>query len=417
MSQLPQGCKEVKDAATGFTRIDCGTAENTCFAEPESAREACKNAGGTPRQYSSADNCPRTVCTFDGLAQPNTLFFKDAKCPAQDLIDSQLAQCKEKGLQTSLQSGLNGCSYVSCSGSQQNQLSACEPISSDAYDAKLKECKGRGQTLQPMFDAHGCKKLECASQQAACYNVPASAFEACKSSGGEMKILKDDSGCDAYSNCVYAGNEAVSIDAIEKVPDVAELQAVSADLQDLHETFAQLSEKAKLLGDYYASQDDAPNKEKFAKVEARLGAIAKKLTAISENLYADKASLLEVRRQLREIREVTLQDIMDLMLSPATKAHAGSDCGANDACLKAAYRLCEPAKASHLEAGIDFAIEINGLEGASCKKTVTATIAGKEESMTCLDPGYASDAFAESGFEKYCQGSLVEKLKATTNGA
>ena len=411
------GCREIVDPVTGFTEFECETETYECFGEPPEVKETCLAYGGTPVSEKDPFGCDITFCKFDGVADKDQVFF-GGECLPGEKAKEVLRACEKNGLTGILDVGLNGCFFPRCEGKQNNYEDVCETYSTDEISELENACKAQGGTLVPKFDDNGCKTPSCESGDV-CIEIENNAVEKCAAFGGSMVVEKDDAGCVVYANCIKRGETSIESEEVNEVPEQEKLIELSDRLDELSLDIGNLVTRSEELAAFYEEKNDEASQTKFETLVAMLEAANTKIGMIQkeleENIYSITTDDLEnLKIEVKYVRDVLLQDAMFLLLSEPLGDEV-VDCGTNDSCFMQAFRICQKATISHVEAGTTFEGEILGLQNERCVFEIRIELEGQQLEMTCRDPNYALGDLGDGEFLNYCEGSLLERISEFTS--
>ena len=232
----------------------------------------------------------------------------------------------------------------------------------------------------------------------------------------------------AFANCISRGNEKqIYAERPTEVPETTELLSIAFRLESLRIDLDKLAKKTDDIAKYYESTG-SEDKERFKRVSAMFGSAVKKVDEIKEKLK-DKVDsitiddMVEIKQDIKYIKNVMLKDILYLMLSKEAgdvKERSENDCGTDDSCFGNALRVCKPI--TFYPDGDDGPkIVLKGLEGDSCimYAVMEKFPDGKGPpdfklpvDMTCKIKNYALGIRSpEEDIFPFCEGTMIEMIK------
>ncbi len=423
-TQLPEGCKEIKDEATGFVKVICeAVPAPVCPTYSDYDINKCKEHGGEPNFFEDSRGCKIFECRFLESGK----FLQPTVCPSEEERQRIAEKCKANNMNPVFRKDFNGCMFVECVSAVQPER-ICPP--KEEVDRWATECDKKGGTIIPSYDDRGCRTIICKPAgeefpQEFCKPVPKEAFDRCREEGGEM-IVKEENGCPVYAKCVRRGDERrVEYEHVEEIPKTSILLSLAFKLEQLKIEFDKLARQTEDIANYYASVG-SPEAERFRKVSSMFEAAKTRIDEIKTKMRERITSLTrddiaEFKHDLRYIKEVVIQDILYVMLSvegapvPTEALPAVGEklegCGSDGFCFNKALRLCEKTK-FYPEGSSGPEVIIEGLEDKNCiiKASMTAPD-GNTYDMTCKYPNYVMGMRGPDELLPYCSGSMVEMIK------
>lgn len=441
-AQLPQGCKEIKDATTGIINVVCETPA-VCPAFTDYDINKCRNYGGIPNFFSDSRGCKIFECKFQSQQVTTTPSIISPQATAACLSEEQRQQTSEKcanyGGVPFTRKDFSGCIFVECkkettqekicpspeslSEKKQSCIQAggkivpdydqnsCEILrclppagmcpSEDENKKHMAECEQSKMVTVPAFDNAGCKIIKCVQPGSekpkdACVPPPKEAFEKCNQEGGEMVIKNDENGCSIYTKCVKRGDDtSIAYEEVGQIPSSSALLSFAFKLEQLKIDFDKLSKQTDGIADYYASAGNSAEEQRFRKVSSMFDASVSRIDEIKTKISSrvkslTKDDIAEFKHDLIYIKEVVIQDILYVMLS--TEASSGetvsanatkkgfAECGKNDECFNKMLRTCEKA--------ISYA-DISMPDGSMGKGEITIT---GTENNNCIIKAFVADS-------------------------
>ncbi|MBI2542724.1 MAG: hypothetical protein HYW24_00875 [Candidatus Aenigmarchaeota archaeon] len=404
---VPQGCREETDQS-GFVRVVCKQERSCPNDEQEKLKTDCMSKGGNPIGFNDPSGCQFFDCRFDTRGVNTNPLGGHQSCPSGDEEKKSIDQCKETGLEPRFVFE-GGCKIVKCS---KKTKSICEYVSESEVAKQKSECNVQGLILERFVDEKGCGYHKCVESKQFCQrDVPSEAYKNCDSKGGEMIVKNDEKGCIVFSQCVAQGDEnRVSVSAVEEIPDTAVLLNLALKLEKLKIELEKLSTESNEIAKYYASTGSL-DEERYSRVSSmfqgtadRVDEIKLKLRDNADQITAD--DLTEIKHDIKYIKEVTLKDILYMMLSnsddvketleSSRKISAKSSveeieqnaksCGTEGSCFDKAIRSCKPVTFMP-EGRQGPLVSITGLNDKNCVLHITM------QSSDMVPPGYTKDNF------------------------
>jgi len=419
----------------------------TCPLDDEllSIGNKCIAQDGKVVTFTDPSGCKFIDCRFtDEEILPDPLKGHE-KCPSDKEIKNAVKSCKATGLSPAI-SFEGGCKIAKC---VQENIDRCKiPTPEDKLQLE-NQCDAKGLSTVKDVDPNGCAFYRCGenAQETCAKEVPSEAFKKCQSIGGEMVVQKGDNGCVAYAYCVTRGDERDAyVEQIEEVPEATELLDIALKLEKLKVELIKLSDEAGNIATFYADRGDE-DEERFNRVSSMFEAAADRVDGIREEIRSRLDSLtvedmLEIRRDIKHLKEVTLKDIVYMMLSNSDEVKEtikasnkisvktaeiedveefGSNCGTDGLCFDRAFRVCKPV-AFKPEGSYGPIITVIGLEGNIC--IVKARLPddmgpppgiipgiNPPYEMTCKFEEYSFGVRGPEDFIPHCEGPMAELMK------
>lgn len=407
---IPSGCRQEVDSS-GFSRVVCMEGPK-CRAdeEQEKMKKDCFQQGGNPVPFQDPSGCTFYDCRFTREeSTPNPITGHET-CPSEESVNNAMQQCKSSGLAPRVAFD-GGCKVAKC---VQMRTDVCERIIEPARIAFEESCKIKGLPAVIKMDENGCQAIECgANQQDTCQtDIPPEAFKKCQEKGGEMVVKKDNRGCVAFANCVGRGDERDSyVEAVEEVPDATVLLSLALKLEHLKVELIKLSKDSGEIAKFYAAEDSI-DEERYNRVSSMFDAAAGRIDEMKikirdsvDTMTTD--DLAEIKHDIKYIKEVTLKDILYVMLSnsddiketlESSKRISMKDisveeigknaksCGTDGFCFDKAIRACKPVTFQP-EGRNGPLVSIAGLRDKNCVLHITM------QSSDQIPPGYTKDNF------------------------
>ncbi|MBI4014393.1 MAG: hypothetical protein HY365_00375, partial [Candidatus Aenigmarchaeota archaeon] len=409
--QIPPGCREEREP-NGFVRVVCDT-QTQCPPPQKEQVDKCMESGGHSSYSRSPNGCEVFSCQFTQTAELQGGVFKQySQCPSQSDTDAAINKCQSNGLR-GVMFQRNGCSIVECIGERQNR---CPQINQEMKARAESQCQG--SPIIRDYDGNGCEVLRCAPQNQCRTNIDQGAYAACESRGGEMITNQDNNGCITFAQCVTQGDDTdIYVERPTKELDSGELLSLAFKLENLAVQLDTLSKQSDDIATYYASSGEPAEKrfrrvsDMFLAAKSSVQDIKDKVRSRLDTLSVD--DMVEVKQDLRYIKDVVIKDIVYVMLSSDSEIESAveegktKDCGTNGQCFDRAFRICAPVKFLP-EGRSGPAVEVTGLEGNACVLKATMF----DQDMTCKIEKYALGVRdPETDILTFCVGPLLESLK------
>ncbi len=428
MTAISNQCKREIDES-GFVKVNC---EKKCPQVPHYLKEKCLNNGGSIVIRKDFSGCEYAECLFETSSTNATLAsiapisiypvqFESRLCPSDEEIKSVLRKCEEVGGKSFI-NFKNNCKIPKCIHEEERK--GCSEITPPT-EAIGKECESQGLKVIKDFDSQtGCPVLKCGEKES-CYNdVPEKVYSECKEKGGELIVKKNEQGCVVFHDCLTRGDDRNTyVEKVERVPDTSGLLSLALKLDALKIELDKLSKETNAVADYYASIK-SPEEEKYRRVSSMFETAKEKVDEIKSKIKSriDKMTIddvVEIKGDVKYIKEVMLKDILYLMLSSGSDAKEITeglltDCKDDGNCFERAFRICKKvsfAPDDETQATID------GIEDNKCVMKVTMKgndIPDGLASMTCKFDNYAlgfDDMRNEEDFLSLCDGPLVKFME------
>jgi len=234
----------------------------------------------------------------------------------------------------------------------------------------------------------------------------------------------------SYSNCIRKGNAEESlVDDIDEIPDTTELLSIAFKLEELKLEFDKLSAKTNDIAEYYKSTGSSEEK-RFRRVSDMFSSAKDKVDEVKTKLKdrardIDKDDVLEIKQDLRYLKDVVLKDILFMMLGSGEeieeiKSGSVKSCGTDESCFDRGFRVCQPLtfRPDGREGPV---VEVTGLDGDACVMEVKMEAGqgppGGPYSMTCKIQKYTLGVSnPETDIFPYCSGNLLDMIKKYGNG-
>lgn len=418
---VPLNCRQETDRATGFVRVICERPECSVMSE-EIIRIKCSNYGGIPVFRTDPSGCQVFDCQFGGQRVQSPVFATPVMCPSPEEVSESLKKCEQSGMQGFV-SFENGCKIGKC---LQETRQVCGYIPDSQRKSAEDECRVSGGHFVSEFDQNGCQYLRCSSGGECQKDVPKEAYLSCSEKGGQFAVRRDNSGCVAFAQCLARGDESQSfVENVREVPDSTELLSIAFKLEDLKIQLDKLAKKTNDIADYYRSIGSS-DEGRFRRVSDMFSAAKDKIDEIRTKLR-NRANaittddILEIKQDLRYIKDVMLKDILFVMLSSNNEVEeikngTIKNCRTDGECFDRAFRVCQPLT-FRPENGVS--VEVRGLEGNACimyvvmsQDKVPAGTGTPPYEMTCKIQNYALGVRnPNTDIFPYCTGNLVDVLK------
>ena len=444
---IPQGCRQEFDPKTQTSRVVCDKT-SVCPADEQQLTIAskCAKQGGKAVTFSDPSGCKFVDCRFtDEEILPDPI-KGHTKCPTKSEVESAVSACKATGLAPAI-AFEGGCKIAKCT-QQKNDVKCQLPTPETKLELE-NQCSAKGLPIVKDIDPNGCAFYRCGedAQDTCAKEVPAEAFEKCQAVGGEMVVKKDEDACVVYANCISRGDERDTfVELIEEVPEATELLGIALKLEKLKVELAKLSDEAENIASFYAGRGD-DDEERFNRIASMFESAAERVDEIREGIRSRLDSLtvddvIEIKRDIKHLREVTLKDIVYMMLSNSDEVkdsikaskkikaktadiedveESGGDCGTDGLCFDRAFRICNPVTFNP-EGSNGPTITVIGLDGATC--IVKARLpddmgpppgiipgVNPPYEMTCKFKEYSFGVRGPEDFIPHCEGPMAELMK------
>jgi len=453
IESIPQGCRQVVDKEKGFVGVVCES-RSACPATPdiEDVKNRCEQNKGIFSLRKSPDGCEFPDCTFGGVSSSVVPVFnplqEEKKCPAEtnEQREATRQSCEKLGLHFAI-SVQGGCKVSKCS--QKSQKLGCEPLPFEERQGKEDACRRQGLNVVKDFDESGCPLIKCGEPAQCPRDVPKEAYQKCGNQGGELVVRRDNQGCITLSQCIVQGDSReADVDPIERMPEPSELLSMAFRMEELKIELDKLAKKTDDIAGYYASTG-SPDEGRYRRVSDMFDAAKDKVDEIKEKLRdavqrgdVMEDDLIEVKRDVKYIKNVMMKDILYLMLSSsddvknikesratksgdrfeAVKATDDTNCGSDGSCFDRGFRLCKKL-IFYPEGSKGPKVEVQGLSGNACIMYVVlpegegppaGTLPGISPpyDMTCKIEKYTLGVRnPEEDIFPYCEGSMAELTK------
>src|SRR3989338_2310505 len=367
LQDVPQGCRQVTE--NGLIRVVCDKPRE-CPPVPQDVRLKCADGGGIPRFNKDHSGCNVFQCDFGGERTNGSVFATPVNCPSPEGILHALEKCKELGLPGVI--GFEGgCKVGKCQQEQHEQR--CHEVSRRQVE---QECWSKDMDVAPYYQ-DGCPAYRCVERRGRqCeQDLPKEAYERCSREGGQLVVRKNQDGCVSYSSCLRRGNSEESfVEDIDEIPDTTELLSIAFKLEDLKLEFDKLAKKTNDIAEYYKSTGSSDEKrfrrvsDMFSSAKEKVDEVKTKLKEMANDIGKD--DVLEIKQDLRYLKDVVLKDILFVMLGSGDeieeiKSGATKSCGTDESCFDRAFRVCQPLT-FRPEGKEGPVIEVTGIEGDAC---------------------------------------------------
>ena len=451
--QIPPGCRQEVDNQTGFVRVFCENVQRICpaFSIPQDAKQRCEQSGGRFEIRKDFNGCEFPDCVFGDVSVRLVPVLNPLepgkKCPVEteEQREATKRSCESLGLHFVI--SVHGeCKVSKCSAKAPKR--GCEPLPLEERRRIEGECRERRLDVVKDFDDIGCPMMRCGERTQCRQELPEQSYEKCAEHGGELVIRRNEQGCIVFSQCIVQGDiSEVDVDPIEKIPESTELLSMAFRLEELRIELDKLARKTDDIADYYASVN-SPEEGRYRRVADMFEAAMSKVDEIKEKLRnavesgIEHDDLIEIKRDIKYIKDVMMKDILYLMLSssedvkeikesravkrgerfeevPATDE---TNCGSGDECFDRAFRLCKKV-IFYPEGRQGPRVEVRGLEGDACimyavlpegEGPPPGLVPGVNPpyDMTCKIQKYALGIRTpEEDVFPYCEGPMVELMK------
>ncbi|MEM7819749.1 MAG: hypothetical protein QXD48_02890 [Candidatus Aenigmatarchaeota archaeon] len=416
IKELPPGCTQQIDEK-GFVHVIC---EKSCPSpsDLEYAKNKCKNYGGII-VIRHSNGCEFIDCVFKEKSESNiNITFVDIPCPKEDELNRIEMKCREIG--GNVYYFFKGeCKFVECKVEEKRE---CKIISSSELRQTEIKCREEGLSVVFDFDDKGCRIIRCGSPADCLRDPPSKAIKKCNDDGGDLIVKRDTQGCINYINCIRRGDvRNTYVEEPERIPEPNELLGIAFKLEKLKIDLNKFAYQANQIADYYKSIGDS-EEEKYRRVAHMFEAIKYKIDEIKEKLKSRLEGLsiddlIEIKQDIKYIKDVMINDILYLMLGTGKdneeiKTKTRSNCGTDSECFERAFRMCKPVEFMSKEIN-GLIISVNGLEGNTCvMKATLSNEEGQLYEMTCKIKNYALGIYNPSkDILPYCEGDVHEFIK------
>ncbi len=414
----PQGCREEKDATTGFVRVICEAKidEMKCPDTPYGADKPCRDKGGNPVWKTDSRGCNFIDCVLNDVS--SNPFSANRVCPTEEEIQRVKSKCLNFVMIDDM-----GCKVAVCRDAVQQQVrQECGLVPGPERERIEAECKAKGLGTVSSFDENGCQTITCGNPNECRTSIPEGAYEKCRERGGEMVVKNDNMGCITFQQCVMKGDESqIYYEDVTEMPEMTDMLSMAFKLEELKMQFDKLRAKTEDVARYYESVGSG-EAERFKRVAGMFNSIKDKIDEIKtkfrdrlETITRDDIS--EIKYDIKYIKDKMLKDVLYLMLSSSDEvksitSKSESDCGNDGRCFDEALRVCKQMVFHPDDAEGNAEVKISGMDGTNCLITVTAQAGTMgTQSMTCKYPNYAMGMRGPEDILPYCTGALAELMK------
>ena len=427
-SDIPSGCRQEADA-NGFIRVICEQEQVKCSSVPQDVRIKCADEGGTPRFSRDSRGCNTFQCDFGGQRTNSPVFATVAQCPSPEEVSHSLEKCKEFGLEGAI-TFEGGCKIGKCVQESSRARECPNPAESEKM-AMEEKCRAEGLGLVFEFDGQ-CHQPKCGTRQGqGCQrDLPKESYDKCAENGGQLVVRRNNDGCVAFSNCLKRGDSSESfVGEVDEIPDMTELLSIAFKLEDLKLDLDKLAKKTNDIADYYKSTGSTEENrfrrvsDMFTSAKDKVDEIKTKLRQRADDISKD--DVLEIKQDLKYLKDVVIKDILFVMLSSGDeieeiKSGTTKECGTDGGCFDRAIRVCQPVT-FRPEGRNGPIIELKGLEGNACimyaKLPEGQGPPGGPYDMTCKIEKYSLGVRnPETDIFPYCTGNMVEMIKKYGTG-
>jgi hypothetical protein len=355
------------------------------------------------------------------------IFERIERCPTKADIDEAIDSCRSMGMRGVIVKR-DECNFVKCIHPEEEQK--CPPVTREMKDRIFEKCRRMGRKVIEEWDERGCVLLKCA-ERGECLRLPPEAFKRCEERGGELVVRNDEHGCVTFYKCIMPGDESdVYVEKMEMIPKSSELLSIAFKLEELKIEFDKLARKTDQIAEYYASVR-SPEEARFRRVsdmfnsaKDRVDEIKNKLKNRLRDITID--DLIDIKHDIRYIKDVILKDILYYMLSTSEEVQeliqpSENDYGTDGRCFDRAFRVCKPV-VFYPEGRRGPKVEIKGLEGDYCimysvlpegEGPPAGMIPGVNPpyEMTCKIKDYSMGMRGPEDILDECEGSMVTLIK------
>ncbi len=337
----PPGCRvERNDVGIESVICDQQKMEQKCPQENfEEMANQCSSNGGKPIRVNEGF-CPSVRCEFSDFSkrrqeqvfnnfQPTSRLQNQfagqpqkQSCPLEQEIRQTLESCgKIQQEPRVIQSG--GCPVAIC---VQPQRPVCEPQPSTCT-------KGR-----PVYEfENGCPVTRCVGEnEFASRNVqfepPKDAYEKCAeqhNGKGELIITREQNGQVADVRCIGpSSDEDAAFELPEEIPESTELLGIALKLEQLKLELAKLEQQTKQMADNWRDLGNTGEQERMKRVSNMFGTADGRIEEIKSKIRdkldsLTKNDLLDIKQDIKQIKDVLLKDALYLMLSQSDEVKEG----------------------------------------------------------------------------------------------
>lgn len=406
-------CNEVTDECGRKTFSFEGECpmERTCriisYEERQEMKKECEMSGERVEYGIDNQGCDYLYCTFGEVGIIITP-GPAPKCPPPEALDGWARECEEASMEpVYVESG--GCAYVECVEEMK-----C-PYSDKDLEEERYVCESEGGKIIKTEDTHGCALFDCVFEK--CPRAPPQkAQEECAKEGGKLRVKYDENGCTVAGECIKRGDsKKVKYPEIKELPEATKLLDAAFKLESLKIEFDEMARKSDKIADYYASVGDEANEQKFRIVAGMFETAEDEVDRIKEKLRANldtmaKGDLIEIKHDIRYLKEVIIKDIVYLMLSSGEELTSDDvkECGEDDDCFENALRICQKATYEVDKGDEKAKFEIFGLEDKRCIIEGIIVTGGAEYDLKCKFPNYGLGDIEPS--LEWCSGSWMDMV-------
>lgn len=429
IESIPQGCYQETDDR-GYIRVICEE-KKQCREASQKERVRCTDEGGKPVFRKDPSGCKVFECDFGGgsggFFTPGPVF-----CPSPEEVDRSLEKCESLGLRAVFKFE-RGCSVPTCAEPFEDFCPDPERMREDVE----RDCRENGLDIAKFVDEHGCVKFSCTGKDFCEKDLPDEAYRSCSAKGGKITVKHDKDGCVVYSECLRRGDKRDSyIERPDRLPEPTDLLSIALKLESLNVELDKLARETDQIADYYGSVGSG-DEERFRRISDMFTSATDKVNEIKKNIreHMDDMTVddvIEIRHDIRYIKDVMIKDIVYLMLSEGDdidriKNRDSSDCGSDGGCFDDAFRVCEPIT-FYPEGDSGPEVKLTGVEDGKCvmyavlpegKGPPAGTVPGINPpyEMTCKIPDYALGVKSpEEDIFPHCEGSLVKIMEMFGTG-
>jgi hypothetical protein len=434
VQNLPAGCRQEKDDK-GFVRVMCER-RHTCPEIPQDVRLKCVEEKGVPVFKKDPSGCEQFFCQFGN--EVSNPFSGYQQCPAKDQINAEMNKCSSLGLRGVI-TFEGGCQIVRCiEDRRQHEEEQCSRATPQEKQQKEAECKSKG--FHGIWNRYeGCREiLVCATGDVStCQReMPPEAYQKCSEQGGELIVQNNPNGCIEFSRCIAPSDTSDAyVERPTRVLESTELLSIAFKLESLNVELDKLAQQTGDIATYYKSTGSS-EEARFARVSDMFVAAREEVNEIKDKIRSNVDSMteedmVEIKRDLKYLKDVVIKDILYVMLSNSDDVReivtssgqraqrSESDCGSDGGCFDRAYRLCKPVT---FEPDAEVIVNIEGLDGDNCilkakfkegRGPPAGIIQGVNPpyEMTCKVKNYALGMKGPEDIMPFCEGSMLELMK------